>query len=108
MPSGNYLQAGPPCPVERAAKRLGANLRTARLRRSLTLGQVAERIGPGRRAVMDAEKGKPTTGLAVYLALLGAFDLLDGLYAVADPAGDVERQALARSREGPRAVDHDL
>jgi transcriptional regulator with XRE-family HTH domain len=37
--------------VEQALKRLGANLRTARLRRNLTLRAVAEKIGTGARAV---------------------------------------------------------
>ena len=45
--------------VEQTLKRLGANLRTARIRRRLTREQVARKIGAGIRAVSDAEKGKP-------------------------------------------------
>lgn len=95
--------AAPPYPVEQAVKRLGVNLRTARLRRNLTIDDVAQKIGTGPRAVMDAEKGKPSTGVAVYVALLWAYDLLGPFTEVADPARDEEGQALAFASERSRA-----
>jgi len=103
MSARNHLLAAPPFPVEQALKRLGANLRTARLRRNLTIEDVAQKIGAGKRAVMDAEKGKPSTGIAAYAALLWAFDLLDQLNDVAGPTKDPEGQTLALSRERSRA-----
>jgi hypothetical protein len=42
----------------------------AHLRSNLTFERVAQKIGTGLRAVMDAEKGMPTTGIVVYTALL--------------------------------------
>ena len=53
MPARNKLLAAPPYPVDRALKHLGENLKTARLRRNLTVPEVAERSGTGRRAVDD-------------------------------------------------------
>lgn len=103
MTARNPLLMAPPYPVEQALKRLGANLRTARLRRNITIKDVAQKIGSGPRAVMNAEKGKPSTGIAVYVALLWAFDLLNPFNELADPAMDPEGQALARSRERSRA-----
>ena len=44
-------------------------LRTARLRRNLTIQDVADKIGTGPRAVADTEKGKSSTGIVVYVAL---------------------------------------
>jgi transcriptional regulator with XRE-family HTH domain len=82
---------------------LGANLRTARLRRNLTIDEVAEKIGTGRRAVMDAEKGRPGASAAVYVALLWAYDLLNQTGEVADPAKDDEGLALTSSRKRARA-----
>ena len=76
MTSSNTLTKAPPYAVERAIKRLGQNLRTARLRRNLSIEAVADKIGTGPRAVADAEKGKATTGIATYTALLWAYDLL--------------------------------
>ena len=99
----NTLLEVPPYPVEGALKRLGENLRTARIRRSLTIEQVARKIGVGVRAVFDAEKGKPSTGAAVYTALLWTYGLLSDFEMLADPSRDAEGQALALSREGSRA-----
>ena len=58
MSAKNTLIQVPPYPVEQAIKRLGANLRTARLRRNLTIEAVGEKIGTGPRAVTDAEEGQ--------------------------------------------------
>lgn len=105
MTARNTLTTAPPYPVEQALKRLGANLRTARLRRNLTIEDVADKIGTGPRPVSGAEKGKPSTGVAVYLALLWAYDLLGPMSDVADPALDEEGLALSMSRERARARD---
>ena len=103
MTARNNLMAAPPYPVEQALKRLGTNLRTARLRRNLTIKDVAQKIGTGPRAVSDAEKGKPSTGIAVYVALLWTFDMHGPLIELADPGKDKEGQALSLSKERARA-----
>ena len=103
MVARNSLLSNPPFAVEQALKRLGANLRTARLRRNITIQDVADKIGTGPRAVMDVEKGKPSAAVATYAALLWTFDLLGQLDEIADPHRDVEGTALARSRERSRA-----
>jgi transcriptional regulator with XRE-family HTH domain len=99
----NTLITAPPYPVDQALKRLGANLRTARLRRNLTIEEVARKIGTGPRPVSDAERGKPSTGVAVYMALLWAYDLLAPMETIADPARDREGVALSSQRERARA-----
>lgn len=97
------MTQAPPYAVEQAIKRLGANLRTARLRRNLTIEDVAEKIGTGPRPVSDAEQGKISTGIAVYTALLWTYDLLGPMEALADPATDEEGLALTMRRERARA-----
>ena len=94
MIARNTLVMAPPYRVEQAIERLGGNVRTARPRRNLTIADVAEKIGTGPRAVSDAEKGKVSTGIAVYVALLWAYDLLDPPGEIADPVKDEEGQAL--------------
>lgn len=103
MPRKNALTQAPPYAVERSLQRLGANLRTARLRRNLTIEDVAAKIGTGPRPVSDAEKGKPSVSAAVYIALLWTYDLLSQMNDVADPALDEEGLALAALRERQRA-----
>lgn len=103
MAKKNTLTQAPPYAVEQVIKRLGANLRTARLRRNLTIREVAEKIGTGPRAVSDAEQGKITTGIAVYTALLWAYDLLEPIEVLADPSRDRAGLALAGQRERARS-----
>ena len=103
MARKNKLLETPPYAVEQALKRLGANLRTARLRRNLTIQNIAEKIGTGPRAVGDAEKGKLATGIGTYAALLWAVDLLPQLEDVADPAKDKEGMSLSLTKGRERA-----
>ena len=113
MTAKNTLITSPPYAVEQALKRLGANLRTARLRRNLTIQEVAQKIGTGPKPVSDAEKGKASTSAVVYVALLWAYDLLAPMETVADPALDREGLALSAQRErartsGPQELDSDF
>ncbi|MFC1681310.1 helix-turn-helix transcriptional regulator [Pseudomonadota bacterium] len=102
MARKNVLTTSPPYEVEQAIRRLGSNLRTARLRRNLTIEDVAEKIGTGRHAVIAAEKGKPSTSSAVYTALLWTYDLLGPMEMLADPATDEVGVALSLRRERAR------
>ena len=107
------LFEAPPFEVESQISRLGADLRTARLRRNLTLEEVAAKIGIGRRAVSDAERGKPTTTIVTYVALLWAYGLLEGFRELAGPNKDSEGMMLVRSADRerarrPRPLDNDF
>ena len=102
MANKNPLLEAPPYPVEQALKRLGENLRLARTRRKLTIEEVAEKIGTGRKAVMEAEKGKASTAVGVYTALLWAYDLLAPMGDLANPATDEQGLTLASAKEKTR------
>lgn len=113
MPPRNQLFSSPPYEVERTLKLLGNNLRTARLRRNMTIQDLAEKIGVERHAVAAAEKGKLSTGIGIYAAMLWSVGLIDQLGAVAGPNRDEEGLILARSREpsrasNPRMLDDDF
>ena len=99
----NSLLDAPPYPVEQALRKFGSNLRTARLRRGFRIADVAEKIGTGTRAVMDAELAKASTGIAVYAALLWSFDLLSAFEDLASPLKDEQGLILASRREPTRA-----
>ena len=105
MTAKNSLLAAPPYAVEQMLRHLGANLRTARLRRNLTIEEIAAKIGTGPRPVSDAERGKASTSAAVYTALLWAYDLLGPMGTLADPAADAEGLALSSRRERARASE---
>lgn len=103
MVARNQLLSAPPYLVQQALKRLGQNLRTARTRRNITIEEVAQKIGTGPRAVMDAEKGKASTTIGVYAALLWAYDLLPPLGELANPLTDEQGLRLASAKEKIRA-----
>lgn len=113
MTAKNNLVQAPPFEVAKALKKLGADLRTARLRRNLTVDATAAKIGTGRRAILDAEKGKVSTQIAVYAGLLWAYGLVDRLGDAADPLIDEEgqRRALTQDRvhaRSPKRLDNDF
>lgn len=103
MARRNKLLQAPPYPVEQALRQLGENLRVARMRRNMTIADAAERIGTGPRAVMDAEKGKASTGMVVYAALLWLYNQIDQLEEVGTPSKDKEGLSLEAAKERQRA-----
>ena len=58
MANKSRINQAPPAAVEDAIRRLGRDIRTARLRRKLRIEDVANRIGASRFTVADVEKGK--------------------------------------------------
>jgi transcriptional regulator with XRE-family HTH domain len=103
MPHPSKLSGSPPAAVQQALERLGGNIRTARLCRRLTQGDLARRMGVSRFVVADVEKGKPTTGIAAYLGALWALGLLDQVHEIAAPERDEEGIILERARSPRRA-----
>jgi transcriptional regulator with XRE-family HTH domain len=108
MVARTALFEAPPFEVEAEIRHLGADLRAARLRRNLTINEVADKIGIGRRAVSDAEHGKPTTAVVTYAALLWVYGLLDGVGELAASSRDAEGMMLARTRQRARARHREL
>ena len=68
---------------------MGEQIRLARLRRELTLEQVAERAMCSRGTVMRVEKGCPTVAAGIYARILYVLHLEDDLLLIAkdDPLG---------------------
>jgi len=103
MPRVSKISNSPPAAVEDTLNRLGRNIRTARLRRKLSMEELAERVGISRYVLADIEKGKPTTAIAAYLGALWVLGLLRDMREVADPDLDEEGKILERARS-PRTA----
>jgi len=88
----------PPTAVTEALQRLGEHIRTARLRRRWSHEDLAERIGVSRQTLAEAERGKASTAIAVYLGALWALGLIDPLREVTDPDRDEEGKILESLR----------
>ncbi len=52
---------------------------------------------------MDAEKGKPSTGIGIYAALLWVYEMLQPLEDLASPLKDEHGTALAAAKARTRA-----
>lgn len=89
--------------VVRALRRLGADLRVARLKRRLPMRVVAERAGISRATLQRAERGDPGVGAGIYASVLHALGLLDDLELVADPLRDEVGQARSDAATPRRA-----
>lgn len=103
MTNTSRITETPPAAVEDALRRLGRNIRTARVRRKLRIEDVAERIGASRFTVADLEKGKPGTSMAAYAGALWALGLLEQMDDLADPDRDEEGKALESARSPQQA-----
>ena len=103
MPRVSKISESPPAAIEEILNRLGRNIRTARLRRRLSMEELAERIGISRYVMADVEKGKPTTAIAAYLGALWALGLHGDIPKLADPDSDEEGKILERARS-PRTA----
>lgn len=103
MTRSAQIAAHPPAEVEEELRRLGRNIRTARLRRNIPQGELAQRLGVTRFLVSRMERGNPRTAVGVYMGALWAMGLLADVTNVADPDGDAEGRTLERARNPQRA-----
>lgn len=98
MPKASPAQKALPIPANEALRQVGQNIRIARKRRRMSLRELAERSLLTIPTVQRAEREPGKVSLAVLAQILFVLNLLDGLKAVASPAGDVEGQALEVGR----------
>jgi len=77
-----------PLPVERALRKLGADLSLARRRRNLSQAMLAERLGTSVMTVRRMEAGHPGTALQYLARALQVFGELDKINALLDSAQD--------------------
>ncbi|MCE3288058.1 MAG: hypothetical protein K0R83_70 [Caulobacter sp.] len=93
----------PPFAVRRSLKKLGMDIKDARLRRALPAGVVAARAFTSRPTLQRVEAGDPGVGIGIYAGVLQALGLLDGLSELADPARDETGLRLAANALPQRA-----
>lgn len=93
----------PPPSARRALKKLGEDIRDARLRRKLPMEIVAERAATSRPTVARIEKGDPSVSIGIIAAVLQALNLLERLSDVADPSYDDVGQNISKEDLPKRA-----
>ena len=85
---------GLPLPVQRVLRKLGRDIRDARLRRRIPTTIMAERASVCRTTLNKVEKGDPGVSLGIYATLLFVLGLVDRIGDLADARNDVVGREL--------------
>ena len=90
-----------PRKLEQKMQTVGEQIRLARLRRNLSVAQVAERATCSPLTVSRIEKGAPTVAIGIYLRVLYALQLDDDILSLAkdDELGRVLQDMNLPSRK---------
>lgn len=90
-----------PKKLEQKMQIVGEQIRLARLRRNLSIAQIAERATCSELTVMRVEKGTPTVAIGIYLRILYALQLDEDILHLAkdDSLGRTLQDMGLRHRE---------
>lgn len=84
-----------PVPVQRALRKLGSDIRDARLRRRISTRVMAERASISRTTLNKVEKGEAGVSLGIYATVLFVLGFHDRLADLADLKSDAVGLELA-------------
>lgn len=77
-----------PVPVEQGLKKLGSDIRTARIRRRVTMEAMAKHASLSRTTLTKIENGDPSVALGSYASVIFILGLFSGLERMTDPCKD--------------------
>lgn len=83
-----------PLPVKRALRKLGNDLRAARLRRRISTAVMAERVMVSRPTLLRMEQGDASVSMGIYATALFVLGLHEPLGSLADISRDPVGQGL--------------
>jgi transcriptional regulator with XRE-family HTH domain len=99
--------------VSEAVKKLGENIRVARIRRRMRQEELAEKCRISRKTLYAIEKGFPGIGIGNIFAVLWALGLLDSATSLASPDQDEHGKIMEASQQRQRVrepvvIDNDF
>lgn len=77
-----------PIPVKRALRKLGNDIRAARIRRRITMALMSERASISRTTLTKIEKGNPSVSLGAYATVIFILGLLSNLASLLEISKD--------------------
>jgi transcriptional regulator with XRE-family HTH domain len=77
-----------PLPVSRVLRKLGHDIRDARLRRRIPVAVMAGRASISRMTLSKVEKGAPGVSMGIYATILFVLGMTERLAELADPRND--------------------
>lgn len=93
-----------PLQVRRPLRKLGSDLRNARIRRRLTAAMVAERAYISNPTLARVERGDASVALGIYATVLWVLGMADRIGTLADVTSDELGLALEEERLPKRVV----
>ncbi len=87
-----------PIPVQRAVRKLGQDIRDARLRRRIPTALLAERASISRTTLYKVENGDVNVSMGTYATILFVLGMLDRLGNLADAGADTLGRQLDEER----------
>lgn len=87
-----------PLPVSRALRKLGRDIREARLRRRIPAAVVAERASISRTTLVKLEAGDPGVSIGITTTVLFVLGMADRIGDLADIKNDEQGLALAEEQ----------
>lgn len=94
-----------PPTLEQDLSQLGENLRLARKRRKWSVENVRQKVKCSKGTLQDAEKGRPTVSLGVYLMLLDLYGFELNLSETTHPKNDQIGWSLQESARAEPEID---
>lgn len=92
-----------PIPVRRALRKLGRDIRDARLRRRIPAAVLAERASISRTTLVKVEKGTSGVSIGIYATVLFVLGMIDRLVELADIRHD-ERGLALEEEQLPKRI----
>jgi hypothetical protein len=87
-----------PIPVRRALRKLGQDIRDARLRRRIPTDILAQRASISRTTLYKVEKGDPNVAMGIYATIIFALGMIDRISDLADAIHDTLGRQLDEDR----------
>jgi transcriptional regulator with XRE-family HTH domain len=94
-----------PIPVKKALRKLGHDIRTARIRRRITMELMSQRASMSRTTLTKIEKGDPSVSFGAYATVIFILGLLPNLASLCEITKD-ELGRVLEEENLPQRVRH--
>lgn len=85
-------------PARRALKKLGVDIRSARIRRRITMAIMSERANITPLTLARVEKGDPSVSFGTYVSVIFILGMIDKIYNLLDSSEDSIGRLLEEER----------
>lgn len=93
--------------VDDLLRKVGSNIKIARMRRNITIKELANRIHVDERTISRLEKGDPSVNFKNLVTVLITLDIADSVVNLANPDDDEVGKALEMQKSPQRVRNVD-